>query len=36
VEAEFHLIATIPFKSQQHKETANAGAGILKDLGPHN
>jgi predicted dehydrogenase len=29
------LIATIPFSPKQHKETANAGAGILKDLGPH-
>jgi predicted dehydrogenase len=22
-------------ESQQHKETVNAGAGMLKDLGPH-
>jgi predicted dehydrogenase len=29
------LIATIPLSPKQHKETANAGAGILKDLGPH-
>jgi predicted dehydrogenase len=32
VEAEFHFDLQSPFKSQ-HKETANAGAGILKDLG---
>jgi predicted dehydrogenase len=33
VEANSILIATIPFSPKQHKETANAGAGILKDLG---
>jgi hypothetical protein len=32
MEAEFHLIATI-LSPKQHKETDNAGAGILKDLG---
>jgi predicted dehydrogenase len=30
------LIAINPLLSpKQHKETANDGAGILKDLGPH-
>jgi predicted dehydrogenase len=36
VEAEFHFDRYNPLLSpKQHKETANAGAGILKDLGPH-
>ncbi|MBC5840426.1 MAG: Gfo/Idh/MocA family oxidoreductase [Flavobacteriaceae bacterium] len=36
VEAEFHFDRYNPGLSlKQHKETANAGAGILKDLGPH-
>lgn len=36
VEAEFHFDRYNPVLSpKQHKETANAGAGILKDLGPH-
>jgi predicted dehydrogenase len=36
VEAEFHFDRYNPILSpKQHKETANAGAGILKDLGPH-
>jgi scyllo-inositol 2-dehydrogenase (NADP+) len=36
VEAEFHFDRYNPKLSpKQHKETANAGAGILKDLGPH-
>ena len=36
VEAEFHFDRYNPSLSpKQHKETANAGAGILKDLGPH-
>ncbi len=36
VEAEFHYDRYNPDLSpKQHKETANAGAGILKDLGPH-
>jgi scyllo-inositol 2-dehydrogenase (NADP+) len=36
VEAEFHFDRYNPNLSpKQHKETANAGAGILKDLGPH-
>jgi scyllo-inositol 2-dehydrogenase (NADP+) len=36
VEAEFHFDRYNPKLSpKQHKETANAGAGILKDLSPH-
>lgn len=36
VEAEFHFDRYNPVLSpKQHKETANAGAGLLKDLGPH-
>ena len=36
VEAEFHFDRYNPGLSpKQHKETPNAGAGILKDLGPH-
>ncbi|MNF38923.1 putative oxidoreductase YdgJ [compost metagenome] len=36
VEAEFHFDRYNPNLSpKQHKETANSGAGILKDLGPH-
>ena len=36
VEAEFHFDRYNPVLSpKQHKETANPGAGILKDLGPH-
>lgn len=36
VEAEFHFDRYNPVLSpKQHKETRNAGAGILKDLGPH-
>ncbi len=36
VEAEFHFDRYNPILSpKQHKETANSGAGILKDLGPH-
>lgn len=36
VEAEFHFDRYNPLLSpKQHKETANSGAGILKDLGPH-
>jgi scyllo-inositol 2-dehydrogenase (NADP+) len=36
VEAEFHFDRYSPHLSPKaHKETANAGAGILKDLGPH-
>ena len=36
VEAEFHFDRFNPKLSpKQHKETANSGAGILKDLGPH-
>lgn len=36
VEAEFHFDRYNPILSpKQHKETANAGAGVLKDLGPH-
>jgi predicted dehydrogenase len=36
VEAEFHFDRYNPVLSpKQHKETLNAGAGILKDLGPH-
>lgn len=36
VDAEFHFDRYNPLLSpKQHKETANAGAGILKDLGPH-
>lgn len=36
VEAEFHFDRYNPNLSpKQHKETANDGAGILKDLGPH-
>lgn len=36
VEAEFHFDRYHPQISlKQHKEEANAGAGILKDLGPH-
>jgi predicted dehydrogenase len=36
VEAEFHFDRYNPNLSpKQHKETPNAGAGILKDLGPH-
>ncbi|KIA99129.1 oxidoreductase [Flavobacterium sp. JRM] len=36
VEAEFHFDRFNPLLSiKAHKETANSGAGILKDLGPH-
>jgi scyllo-inositol 2-dehydrogenase (NADP+) len=36
VEAEFHYDRYNPLLSPKaHKETANDGAGILKDLGPH-
>jgi predicted dehydrogenase len=36
VEAEFHFDRYNPSLSiKAHKETANSGAGILKDLGPH-
>jgi len=36
VEGEFHFDRYNPNLSpKQHKETANSGAGILKDLGPH-
>lgn len=36
VEAEFHFDRYNPYLSpKMHKETANAGAGIIKDLGPH-
>lgn len=36
VEVEFHFDRYNPILSpKQHKETANSGAGILKDLGPH-
>jgi scyllo-inositol 2-dehydrogenase (NADP+) len=36
VEAEFHFDRYNPLLSVKgHKETANSGAGILKDLGPH-
>ena len=36
VEAEFHFDRYNPILSpKHHKETANSGAGILKDLGPH-
>lgn len=36
VEAEFHFDRYNPDLSpKKHKETANPGAGILKDLGPH-
>ncbi|WP_264552768.1 Gfo/Idh/MocA family oxidoreductase [Flavobacterium sp. N2038] len=36
VEAEFHFDRYNPLLSPKaHKETANDGAGILKDLGPH-
>lgn len=36
VEAEFHFDRYNPLLSPKaHKETVNAGAGILKDLGPH-
>ena len=36
VEAEFHFDRYNPKLSpKSHKETANSGAGILKDLGPH-
>jgi predicted dehydrogenase len=36
VEAEFHFDRYNPNLSpKMHKETANAGAGIIKDLGPH-
>jgi scyllo-inositol 2-dehydrogenase (NADP+) len=36
VEAEFHFDRYNPVLSPKiHKETDNAGAGILKDLGPH-
>ena len=36
VEAEFHFDRYNPLLSpKQHKETANSGSGILKDLGPH-
>jgi predicted dehydrogenase len=36
VEAEFHFDRHNPLLSVKgHKETANSGAGILKDLGPH-
>lgn len=36
VEAEFHFDRYNPLLSPKaHKETANSGAGVLKDLGPH-
>ncbi|TRX38048.1 oxidoreductase [Flavobacterium sp. ZT3R18] len=36
VEAEFHFDRYNPLLSPKgHKETANSGAGILRDLGPH-
>ena len=36
VEVEFHFDRYNPVLSpKEHKETANSGAGILKDLGPH-
>lgn len=36
VEAEFHFDRYNPSLSPKtHKETANAGAGVLRDLGPH-
>jgi predicted dehydrogenase len=36
IEAEFHFDRYNPLLSPKiHKETDNAGAGILKDLGPH-
>jgi scyllo-inositol 2-dehydrogenase (NADP+) len=36
IEAEFHFDRYNPLLSVKgHKETANSGAGILKDLGPH-
>jgi len=36
VEVEFHFDRYNPILSpKKHKETANPGAGILKDLGPH-
>lgn len=36
VEVEFHFDRYNPLLSAKgHKETANSGAGILKDLGPH-
>jgi scyllo-inositol 2-dehydrogenase (NADP+) len=36
VEAEFHFDRYNPLLSpKMHKETANAGAGVVKDLGPH-
>jgi len=36
VEAEFHFDRYNPVLSPKvHKETANPGAGVLKDLGPH-
>lgn len=36
VEAEFHFDRYNPNLSPKtHKETANAGAGVVKDLGPH-
>lgn len=36
VEAEFHFDRyNTNLSPKQHKETLNAGAGILKDLGPH-
>jgi predicted dehydrogenase len=35
MEAEFHFDRYPLLSPKQHKETANAGAGILKDLGPH-
>ena len=36
VEAEFHFDRYNPILSPKtHKETTNAGAGVLKDLGPH-
>lgn len=36
VEAEFHFDRYNPLLSAKaHKETANDGAGVLKDLGPH-
>jgi scyllo-inositol 2-dehydrogenase (NADP+) len=36
VEAEFHFDRYNPtLSAKSHKETANDGAGILKDLGPH-
>ena len=36
VEAEFHFDRYNPsLSAKSHKETANDGAGVLKDLGPH-